>query len=151
MAKTGRPKKPTALKVVQGTAQPSRINPDEPEPTGHLGPAPKSMRAEGKRRWQWLLESAWWLTDADRAMVEQYCTRWALYQDALKQVAHYGMVWERKKDAYTQMNGALQALSNCEKALMDIGAKLGLDPTSRTGIAAPKKETPGKNAFAIND
>ena len=150
MSRTGRPKKPTQLKIVQGTAQPSRINPDEPMPTGPLGPAPARMRAEGKRRWAWLSESAFWLTDADRAVVEQYCTRWALYRDALKLIGHYGQIWEREKDGYTQMNGALQALSNCEKALMELGAKLGLDPTSRTAIATPKPDTKGTNPFAIN-
>lgn len=150
MGKTGRPKKPTALKIVQGTAQPSRINPDEPVPDGPLGPAPAKMRVEGRRRWAWLAGSAFWLTDADRGVVEQYCTRWALYMDALVAVGHYGQVWEREKDGYTQMNGALQALSNCEKALMELGAKLGLDPSSRTNIAAPKRESKGTNPFAIN-
>jgi len=150
MSKRGRPRKPTALKIVQGTAQPSRINPDEPVPTGPLGAPPARMRAEGKRRWAWLNESAFWLTDADRGVVEQYCTRWALYRDALKQVSHFGMVWERKKDGYTMMNGALTSLSNCEKALMELGAKLGLDPSSRTDIATPKRDQPGPNPFAIN-
>lgn len=150
MSARGRPKKPTALKIVQGTAQPSRINPDEPVPTGPLGPAPDRMRAEGKRRWKWLSRAAWWLTDADRSVAEQYCTRWSLYLDALKQVSHFGQVWEREKDGYTQMNGALQALSNNEKALMELGAKLGLDPSSRTNIRAPKRDTKGTNPFAIN-
>ena len=150
MAKVGRPRKPSALKIVQGTDQPCRMNPDEPVPTGPLGPAPQKMRAESKRRWSWLCDSAFWLTDADRGVAEQYCTRWAMYKDAQKLVAKYGQLWEREADGYTQLNGALQAFSNCEKALIELGAKLGLDPVSRTDIKAPKQDMKGANQFAIN-
>ena len=149
MGKRGPPKKPTALKIVQGTAQPSRINPDEPVPTGPLGAPPKRMRAEGKRRWRWLSESAWWLTDADRGCAEQYCDRWALYRDAQKAIGHFGMIYEGK-EGYTMINAALSAYTNCEKALMQLGGKLGLDPSSRADIVAPKRDQPGPNPFAIN-
>ena len=149
MATRGRPRKPTALKIVQGTAQPSRTLDDEPVPTGPLGVPPKRMRAEGKRRWQWITESAHWLTDADRGVVEQYCIRWALYRDAQKAVSHFGLVYANDS-GHTQTSGALSALTNCEKALMELGAKLGLDPSSRTNIAAPKRDQPGPNPFAIN-
>ena len=107
------------------------------------------MRAEGKRRWQWITESAHWLTDADRGVVEQYCIRWALYRDAQKAVSHFGLVYANDS-GHTQTSGALSALTNCEKALMELGAKLGLDPSSRTNIAAPKRDQPGPNPFAIN-
>jgi phage terminase small subunit len=53
-------------------------------------------------------------------------------------------------NGYTQLNGALSAFTNCEKALMELGAKLGLDPSSRTNIAAPRRDQPGPNPFAIN-
>jgi len=145
----GRPRKPTALKVVQGTAQPSRILKDEPMPAGSLGDPPKKMRAEGKRRWQWLSDTAFWLTDADRGIAEQYCTRWAMYRDAEREIGRHGMVYENKA-GYTQSSGALSAFTNCEKALMELGAKLGLDPSSRTNISAPKRDQPGPNPFAIN-
>jgi len=150
MAKRGRPRTPTALKIVQGTDRPDRNNPDEPVPTGPLGPCPEKLRAEGKRRWEWLSDSAFWLTDADRGIAEQYCTRWALYKDAQKLVAQIGLIWTRKNDGYTQMNGALQAFSNSEKALMELGAKLGLDPVSRTDIKAKKPEAKTENPFAVN-
>lgn len=151
MAKRGRPRKPTALKVIQGTAQPCRLNPDEPVPEGPLGDPPKNMRSEGKRRWEWIRDSVPWLSTADRGIVELYCTRWVYYQDAQKEVAKFGQVWERERDHYTQMNGALQALNNNEKALIELGAKIGLDPVSRTDIKAPRKpDAKSDNPFAIN-
>lgn len=149
MAKTGRPRKATALKQAQGTDQKCRTNPDEPVPLGKFGPPPKKLRAEGKRRWDWLAETAWWLTDADRDTAELYCARWALYMDALKQLGTDGQVWHRK-DGYSQMSGALTALGNCEKALMELGAKMGLNPSDRTRIAAPQKPSKSGNRYSLD-
>ena len=47
----GRPPKPTALKVLQGTAQPCRMNPHEPEPVGELGPPPAYFDKDEKQAW----------------------------------------------------------------------------------------------------
>ena len=71
-------RKPTALKVMQGTNQPSRSNPAEPEfePTDGLEP-PEWLR-DGEavaawREWAGLLESQRVLTEADRRALGMMC------------------------------------------------------------------------------
>ena len=46
-----KPPKPTALKMLQGTAQPCRMNPHEPEPVGELGPPPDYFDDAEKKAW----------------------------------------------------------------------------------------------------
>ena len=49
----GRPRKPTALKLLQGTFQPCRANPDEPQPELVKGTPdpPRRLKGEAKKEW----------------------------------------------------------------------------------------------------
>lgn len=52
----GNPRKPTALKQLQGTTRPCRTNPNEPMPTGPLPDAPpEHLTAEERAAWESLV------------------------------------------------------------------------------------------------
>lgn len=53
MAK-GNPRKPTAMKALQGTERPCRKNPFEPTPLSELPPPPVKLTREEKKAWKTL-------------------------------------------------------------------------------------------------
>src|SRR5690348_12747418 len=74
--RTGRPRKPTALKILQGTARRDRMNVDEPK----LAPAPiappRGMTGRAKQEWIRLcalLVTAGVITVGDTSTFESYC------------------------------------------------------------------------------
>ena len=72
----GRPRKPTHLKVVAGTAQPSRINPAEPMPAKGIPAAPTHLSTRARAAWAQLsviVNDMGVLTESDPVALEMLC------------------------------------------------------------------------------
>jgi len=72
----GRPRKPTNLKILQGTARPDRINPNEPKPAKPIGKkAPAYFDAELEKIWKEFVSNApeGVLGNCDAFLVEAAC------------------------------------------------------------------------------
>lgn len=73
----GRPRKPTAVLNLAGRfkhdPQRGREREKEPQPKGKLGPPPRGLDPSQSEVWKEIAKSAWWLSDADRFVVEQTC------------------------------------------------------------------------------
>ena len=67
-----RPRTPTALKVVKGTAEPRRINKAEPKPTGKPSACPGWLDAEQKKAYKEIIKDVppSVLTSSDSKLVE---------------------------------------------------------------------------------
>jgi P27 family predicted phage terminase small subunit len=92
----GRPRKPTALKLITGEKRPSRLNPNEPKPKKlvktpspppHLG---KIAKAEWRRVAK-PLHSLGLLSIIDMEILAQYCKAVQDEREACGRLAHYNM------------------------------------------------------------
>lgn len=149
MGKRGPPKKPTALKIVQGTAQPSLINPDEPMPEGALGPPPDDMLKSERQHWQRVAASCYWLTEADRDTLRHYCETWQDYQSERGRMKARGSVY-KAASGYAQSSAYFGNVMKLRDELRRLARELGLTPAARTDIKAPKKEQTTGNKWAVN-
>ena len=79
----GRRPKPTALKVIKGTARKSRLNPKEPQASeGDFSKCPSWLCSEGKKEWKRMsgkLKDAGVLTELDRTAFTVLCQMWGEY------------------------------------------------------------------------
>jgi phage terminase small subunit len=120
----GRPRKPTKLHVIQGTARPDRMQSRErePQPQGLLGQPPAWLLPDAKKLWAEIADSYGTegvLTQLDRSQLAIYCQMWARW-----------MASERARPYVPMPATQVQTMTS-------IGAKLGLNPSDRTRLKAP--------------
>lgn len=135
----GRPLKPTALKVLKGTARADRLNPDEPQPKAVKLPAPPSveLKESAMREWERItreLISVNVLTVIDYSMLEMYCYYYGEWVEASKIVNSEGAI---QRDG--RLHGAVRVAKEAYEAAHKIGMQFGITPSSRARINAPKK------------
>ena len=122
-----RPRKPTAALELKGAykkdPQRKAARNDEPKPSGTVGKAPDFFDAEEKLIWDDLAGFGFWLTDADRLMLE---------------IAVKLMSMFRKN---TLDGGGISKLIT---AL----SKLGFSPTDRSKVQAPGAKEPEADPYA---
>ena len=122
----GAPRKPTALKQVQGTDQKNkdRLNPDEPSPTRGIGPAHKTLSGYEQEIWDEIVGISYRgvLGEADRIALEMMCR----------------LVAEMRLDFVEMTAAKITQLSQL------IG-RFGMTPSDRTKIVVPKEQN--KNPF----
>lgn len=130
----GRPRKPTALKILEG-AQPCRINRDEPSPPKGIGEPPDFLDDAGRAAWARIasqLDEAGLLTVADREAVALYCSAFGRWAAANAAIDEEGLV----------VMGQFGAKPNPHLAIADQAAKLmarlltqfGGTPSSRSSL-----------------
>ena len=129
----GRPPKPTAIHVVQGTAQKCRIKKrkGELELKAAIPAPPKFLPIAGRREWERvtsLSQYARALTEADRATLATYC---GLYAEWAKSFGRKGVPMQTSRMAL----------------FMNVAGKLGMNPSDRVKVHVPAEEKP-TNKFA---
>lgn len=132
--------RPARLRVVTGDAKkhPERMNKDEPEPDGALGPPPGYMPKYQQKVWKEEAERCFWATAADRGafeiLVRNVAKARKLAKDMEKTPAvvkgSRGMV--RHPKSYEQRE--------CEDRAVKLYAEFGLSPTSRNRVKVPAKK-----------
>ena len=135
MARTGRPRKPTKLKVLQGTDRPER-HVNEPKAPEGFPSCPKNMgpvgRAEHKKIKK-ILEPMGHVTLADEPAVR-------IYLVAHERAEHFGTliadVSEELAIAKGYCNAEIKYLMMKDRMI----AKLGLSPPDRARINMPTKQ-----------
>lgn len=117
----GAPKKPSALKAVQGTDQKNkdRMNANEPIPTRGIGPAHTSLTEFERKIWDEVvgIQYAGVLGEADRIALEMMCR----------------LIAEMRLDFVEMTAAKITQLSQL------IG-RFGMTPSDRTKIVVPKQE-----------
>lgn len=120
----GAPRKPTALKEVQGTAHRNkqRQNPDEPKPSRGIGPAPDHLGENISEIWDEVVSNmyAGVLGEADRIGLE-----------TMARLIHL------MRTDFDSMSGA--QLSRLNGLL----SQFGMTPADRTKISVPKSKDQG--------
>jgi len=141
--KGGRPKKPTALKILEGNPGKRDINPAEVKPNNKAPKCPKWLTKYAKEEWAALsesLEKLGLLTSIDGAAFAGYCqcyARWRLAEETLENMSE----WTVETNSGSKQMNPFVALSQKNLSLMSIYlAKFGMSPSDRAGLVVDMKE-----------
>lgn len=132
-----RPRKPTSLKLVQGTARVGRENAAEPEPPllNDLEPPPhlSERSADVWRELAPLLRQALVLTVVDRVELEMLCDQVADYRYARQQRGDKFVGFSPKTGAQMLNQWHVAQTMAC-KRVDELGARFGMNPAARSRL-----------------
>lgn len=138
----GRPRKPTALKVLHGDfdKDPQRRNRAEPEPETEIPKCPEKLTVVGRNEWRRVcgeLKLLGVISLAERGSIEQYCQAYEKLHECEKVVKEQGRFFESENGPkeHPASKAARSYADQCIKLL----ASFGLTPTSRTRLAVQSK------------
>jgi P27 family predicted phage terminase small subunit len=140
MPKGGHNKKPTALKVLEGTARRDRLL-NEPLPACATPKCPEWLPREGKKKWRELapkLEKLGLLTELDGEKLAAMCMHWALMVEATQDLKERGfLVTSAREGGELVKNPSLQVLRDNSAAFDRYAGEFGMGPRSRSYIDLP--------------
>lgn len=132
-----RNKKPTALKVLQGTARPDRIKKGEPKPVP-VAPAPPAwLDRTAKATWRKyapMLERLGLLTEADGESLAAYCAAVSRYVAATKRLRK---VTRTSPEDLEAIRKAEVSVEKAEHSMRLLANEFGLTPAARSRIDVP--------------
>jgi len=136
-AKSGRPRKPTALKVLHGDfdKDPQRRPKAEPKVDTGRPKTPAHLDRLSKNEWKRIcseLEQLKVLTPVERGALEQYCVAYSEWRQAVDTVRKEGRYYQTEKGVTEHPAAkAMRALSTiCHRYLCEFG----LTPSSRSRL-----------------
>lgn len=142
--RTGRPRKPTALKIMHGTARKDRANPEEPQLAApDITKPPKGMTRGAKAEWKRLaseLVTAGVLTVGDVKVFQRYC-------EIVAKVEAYERMIRKVGIENSHSLGYANYLIKLQLQQKQYSETLGLTPSSRSGVKATKKSKDEDSAF----
>lgn len=140
----GRKPKPTALKLLQGNPGRRKVNADEPAPSTEI-PLDPPESLEGVARDEWLrvapvLHRNGLLTECDTDALVLYCTLFARWQEAERQLRVYGLIIKSKSNnGYPILSPFLSISNEASRQCQKLLAEFGLTPSSRSRAVVAKK------------
>ena len=146
----GRKKKPTVLKVIQGTDYVGRRNTKEPKPDVNLPNPPSYMKGTALEEWERVsieMYELGMLTNLDRAVLEAYCVAYGRWVDAEEKVSKETLVL-KSRDGNPYQNPFLGIANTAWKLVLKAASELGLSPTSRARISANPPNQDDGNKWA---
>ena len=143
---SGPPKKPTNLKLIQGTFRKDRAAPNEAQPESAIPPVPAHISDEAKVEWERIsqeLLQLGLLSRIDRAALAAYCESWSDWVDASR--ACSTSEGKDRKVIKTQSGNYIEnPYYTIKKRSMEIMHKFltefGMTPAARTRINAKLTE-----------
>lgn len=149
----GRKLLPTQVKLLRGTAQRCRMNPDEPAPDPSIPDAPTHLSPEAREEWDRVageLYDLGVLSAVDRAALAAYCQAYGRWVAAEREL--------RREDGSMNLISVTSNGNVIQNPLVGIANKslelmhkylteFGMSPSSRTRVGA-KKKTGEKKGFA---
>ncbi len=140
-----RRKKPTALKVLQGTARPDRCPANEPKPKPIAPEPPAWLDRTGKATWRKyapMLERLGLLTEADGESLAAYCAAVSRYVAATKRLKK---VTRENPDDIEAIRKAEISVEKAEQSMRLLSNEFGLTPASRARINLPPEANDGES------
>ena len=134
----GPPKKPTALKLVEGTYREDRVAKNEPKPRLSVPKPPKHMGKIALEEWDRIvqeLKENGLMTNLDRAALVCYCDLWEHYVIASEKVAREGQVIVTS-NGNTIENPQFSIKKRAAEMMHKFLIEFGMTPASRTRISA---------------
>ncbi len=145
----GPPKKPTALKLVEGSYREDRVAKDEPRPRVAIPKPPRHLSPVALEEWGRIVQELadnGLMTNLDRAALVNYCDFWSHYVDASEKLKNQGMTIKTEA-GNTIENPYFSIKKRCAELMHKFLVEFGMTPASRTRISAPlSKVKPDKDA-----
>ena len=143
----GRPRKPSALKLLHGDydKNPQRRNEAEPEVTPQSPICPAWITGKAREEWKRVTEelgSLKILGLVDRSGLEQYCTIYALWRQALLDLKNTGSTYQTEHGVCEHPNA--KAVRNYADQIHKILSQFGLTPAARTRLNVEKDTAPAR-------
>lgn len=138
-----RPRKPTALKVVQGTSRKDRTNPNEPKVKTSIPSCPSHLNADAKREWKRItkeLEKMNLVSEFDRSALAAYCQAYGTWVEAERGIKQDGMISITPNGLPVQ-SAWVQIKNKALEQLHKYSTEFGFTPASRSKVSVVEKET----------
>ena len=146
----GRPRKPTAIKVLEGNPGKRPLNINEPVYSGSPE-MPNWLNKEAKLEWNRIvpeLDGVGLLQRVDLAMISGYCQAWGLYIEAEKILQEKGRYYDIPKYtkegelSYTflQVRPEVATSNTAMTQIIKFCQEFGLSPSSRTRLTVAKEK-----------
>lgn len=149
--KTGRRRKPTQLRVVEGNRGHRPLNENEPKPPADMPKAPAFLDRIAKAEWRRqapTLYAIGVLTSVDGAALAAYCSAfsvWARAEVRLQTQARNDDtvladgILQRTKSGNVILNPLQGAANVARRDMLRFAAELGLTPAARANMEAAKR------------
>lgn len=136
-----RPRKPTALKKLQGTLQKCRTNTLEPQPTQMLQEAPDELPQSVRDIWNYALSVAPpnVLAAIDYSVFAVWCVAVDTFNQAREEVVRTGLMSEGSMGQPTK-NPAISIMNDAAYLMLKAASELGFTPASRSKVTVIAKE-----------
>ena len=141
----GRPPLPTRLKLLRGTLEPKRINPDEPEPEPAIPTCPSHLDSTARREWKRMAQQLYdlgILSEIDRAGLAAYCQAWSTWVKATKGLAKTGQL-AMTPQGFPVQNPLLGIANRAQAEMRAWMTEFGMTPSSRSRVHAVKPKQQG--------
>jgi P27 family predicted phage terminase small subunit len=141
----GRPTKPTALKLLQGTARKGRLNPAEPKPETELPKPPAYLDAAGKREWYRCgaeLEELGLVSQLDLHTYASYCSAVSFLAKCERKLGRLkpAQLVVVGASGYLQQHPIVAMTNAARKQVHELGSPFGLTPAARTKVTGKTKD-----------
>lgn len=136
MVRTGRPRKPTNLKVLEGNPGKRPLPQNEPKPQPISPKCPAWLASEGKKLWKQLipeLERLGLMTIMDGVAFEAVCQNYATWVRCEKYLKKNGLTFETET-GYIQQRPEVAIGQKALAAVRAFCTEFGLTPASRARI-----------------
>ena len=138
----GRPKTPTRIHVIRGTAKPCRMNPSEPDPRPEVPPCPEYLAGPALVEWDRVtkeMEDNGMISLLDMAAVAMYCWYWGRMVELAEE-----MQKDPRKLVKTEKGNVINhpLIGQWKKAAGELrkwAGELGLTPSSRPAVNGRKR------------
>jgi len=147
MAK-GRPRKPTALKVLEGNPGKRPLPENEPKPPEIAPDCPDHLNEEAKREWKRIapeLEELGLLTYIDKAALAAYCQAWSRWVNAEELLKKHGVL-AKSPNGYFMQSPLLAIANRAMEQMKSYLTEFGMTPASRTKVKTEKPSKKKKGA-----
>lgn len=145
-----RPRKPTAIKELQGTIRPCRVNGDEPKPQNDISTIlpPKHLNEKAREIWNFAVEQMpkGIVTTCDIAIFE----RWVVLYDQfirLSEVLNEQGLIQIDDAGVIRVNPIQSVVIKVSAELRGIESQLGFTPASRSKVSAISNDNENTNPF----
>lgn len=141
-----RPRTPTALKLIKGTARPCRINRAEPKPSRAIPSPPEHLSERARIAWGGIavmLDRMGILTEADGLALEGLCETYAQLIEARKSLrSQDATVYESVSDSGSirRSQPEVTQIADLDRRFLMWLRTFGLTPADRSRVSAIAKD-----------
>ncbi len=146
---TGRPPKPTRMRLLEGNPGKRKISTAEPKPKVAKPKCPEQLDDEAKREWKRVireLEAAKLISVLDRAALAAYCQAWSRWIEAEAKLKQHGVV-VKSPNGWPIQSPYLAIANRAMAQMTTFLCEFGLSPAARTRIQVKTDESESFDDF----